>query len=78
MPSAYRRKLHARNNTITDPIIVNTGLIDAIRSYVETGSDEVSCLAAKFFDAFMHHAPFVESYEVDNFVLRNGSSLCIW
>ncbi|KAI0324520.1 hypothetical protein GY45DRAFT_1288775 [Cubamyces sp. BRFM 1775] len=75
-----RRKLHARNNTISDPIIVNAGLIDAVRSYVETGSDEVSCLAAKFFDAFMHHAPFVESYEVDNFILRNGSSLCtcIW
>ncbi|KAI0362213.1 hypothetical protein OH77DRAFT_1416438 [Trametes cingulata] len=71
-----RRKLHARNNTITDPIIVNVALIDALRRYVETGVEEVSCLAAKFFDAFMHHAPFVESYEVDNFILRNGPSLC--
>ncbi|KAI0831397.1 hypothetical protein BC628DRAFT_1312212 [Trametes gibbosa] len=75
-----RRKLHARNNTITDPIIVNSGLIDALRGYVETGIDEVTCLAAKFLDAFMHHAPFVESYEVDNFILRNGSSICncVW
>ncbi|KAI9070388.1 hypothetical protein FKP32DRAFT_1586228 [Trametes sanguinea] len=71
-----RRKVNARNNTITDPIIVNVGLIDALRSYVETGLEEVSCLAARFFDAFVHHAPFVESYEVDNFILRNGPSLC--
>ncbi|KAI0780831.1 hypothetical protein BD413DRAFT_500442 [Trametes elegans] len=71
-----RRKLHARNNTITDPIIVNASLIDSLKLYVETGLDEVSCLAAKFFDAFMHHAPFLEPYEVDNFILRNGQSLC--
>ncbi|KAI0670290.1 hypothetical protein C8Q78DRAFT_114403 [Trametes maxima] len=71
-----RRKLHARNHTVTDPIIVNSALIDALRGYVETGPDEVACLVAKFFDAFMHHAPFLESYEVDNFILRNGSSLC--
>ncbi|CDO71214.1 hypothetical protein BN946_scf184863.g9 [Trametes cinnabarina] len=71
-----RRKLHARNNTITDPIIVNASLIDTLRRYVETGMDEISCLVAKFFDAFVHHAPFVEPYEVDNFILRNGPSLC--
>ncbi|KAH9946036.1 uncharacterized protein BXZ73DRAFT_86240 [Epithele typhae] len=75
-----RRKLHARNQSVTDPIIVNSLIIDALRTYVETGLQEVSCVAAKFLDAFMHHATLVESYEVDNFVLRNGSSLstCIW
>ncbi|KAH9856975.1 hypothetical protein C2E23DRAFT_892456 [Lenzites betulinus] len=75
-----RRKLHARNDTITDPIIVSSGLIDALRSYVETGMDEVTCVVAKFLDAFMYHAPFVESYEVDNFILRNGASICscVW
>ncbi|KAI8998560.1 hypothetical protein BD414DRAFT_519687 [Trametes punicea] len=75
-----RRKLNARNNTISDPIIVDASLIDALRNYVETGLDEVSRLVAKFLDAFMHHAPFVESYEVDNFILRNGLSLCacVW
>ncbi len=73
-----RRKLHGRAATVTDPVIVNSALIDALKTYVETGLEEVSCIAAKFLDAFMHHAPLVESYEVDNFILRNGSSLCTW
>ena len=73
-----RRKMHGRNETITDPIIVNSAIIDALQTYVETGSDEVACVTAKFLDAFMHHASLVESFEVDNFVLRNGSSLCTW
>lgn len=57
---------------------MNTALIEALRGYIETGSEDVACIAAKFFDSFMHHAPFVESYEVDNFILRNGYSLCTW
>ncbi|TFK89146.1 hypothetical protein K466DRAFT_545801 [Polyporus arcularius HHB13444] len=75
-----RRKLHGRAATVTDPVIVNSALIDALKTYVETGLEEVSCITAKFLDAFMHHAPLVESYEVDNFILRNGSSLCtcVW
>ncbi|TBU65728.1 hypothetical protein BD310DRAFT_803111 [Dichomitus squalens] len=75
-----RRKLHARASTVADPIIVNAAIVDALKSYVETGLQEVSCVAAKFLDAFMHHAPLVESYEVDNFILRNGSALCtcVW
>ncbi len=73
-----RRKLNARGATVTDPIIVNTSIIEALKSYVEMGLDEVSCVAAKFLDAFMHHAALVETYEVDNFILRNGSALCTW
>ncbi|KAI0748219.1 hypothetical protein C8Q80DRAFT_1104066 [Daedaleopsis nitida] len=75
-----RRKLNARAVTGPDPIIVNSALIDALTTYVETGLDELSCIVAKFLDAYMHHAQLVEGYEVDNFILRNGSSLCtcIW
>lgn len=72
-----RRKLNARG-AVTDPIIVNSSIIEALKSYVEMGLDEVSCVAAKFLDAFMHHAALVETYEVDNFILRNGSALCTW
>ena len=73
-----RRKLHGRNSTITDPIIVETAIVDALQSYVEVGLEEVCCVVAKFLDAFMHHAALVETFEVDNFVLRNGSALCTW
>ncbi|KAI1795782.1 hypothetical protein LXA43DRAFT_1163651 [Ganoderma leucocontextum] len=71
-----RRKLNARGATVADPIIVNSSIIEALKSYIEMGLDEVSCVAAKFLDAFMHHAALVETYEVDNFILRNGSALC--
>lgn len=73
-----RKKMNTRANTATDPIIVNSALIDTLCSYVETGLDQVSCIAAKFLDAYMHQAHLVEAYEVDNFILRNGSSLCTW
>ncbi|KAH9951250.1 hypothetical protein B0H21DRAFT_272251 [Amylocystis lapponica] len=71
-----RRKTHARATTVTDPIIVSSSLMEALKSYVETEVEEVSCLAAKFLNAFVNDAAFVESYEVDNFILRNGSTLC--
>ena len=76
----HRRKMHGRNPTTldSDPIIVNSAIVDALRTYVETGLDEVACVAAKFLDAFMHHAQLVEAFEVDNFIFRNGSSLCTW
>ena len=70
--------MNARANTLIDPIVVNSALVDALQSYVETGLDQVSCIAAKFLDAYMHQAQLVETYEVDNFILRNGSSLCTW
>lgn len=72
--------MHGRNPTTldSDPIIVNSAIVDALRTYVETGLDEVACVAAKFLDAFMHHAQLVEAFEVDNFIFRNGSSLCTW
>ena len=73
-----RRKVNARAPVVTDPIIVNSAIIDALQSYVETGLQEVSCVAAKFLDAYMHHANLVETYEVDNFILRNGSALSTW
>ncbi|KAI0928528.1 hypothetical protein AcW1_005746 [Taiwanofungus camphoratus] len=71
-----RRKVHSRSVTLMDPIIVHPGLMDVLKSYVELEVDEVSCLTAKFLNAFVNNAPFVESYEVDNFILRNGATLC--
>ena len=50
----------------------------AIKLYVEQHVDELSCLLAKFLNAFIYEAALVESYEVDNFILRNCSTLSAW
>lgn len=50
----------------------------AIKLYVEQHVDELSCLLAKFLNAFVNEASLVESYEVDNFILRNCTTLSAW
>ncbi|THH33844.1 hypothetical protein EUX98_g253 [Antrodiella citrinella] len=71
-----RRKMQSRGSEMLDPTIIDSALTNALRYYVREAVDNVSCLIAKFFNAFANDSPFVESYEVDNFILRNGSALC--
>ncbi|PCH38065.1 hypothetical protein WOLCODRAFT_136025 [Wolfiporia cocos MD-104 SS10] len=71
-----RRKLHARTTTMADPVTIDAGFMNILRAYVEAKVDEVSCFVAKFLNAFINDAPFMETYEVDNFILRNGDILC--
>ncbi len=52
--------------------------MEVMKSYVDIGVDEVTCLVAKFLLSFVNDAILVESYEVDNFILRNGVTLCSW
>ncbi|KAI0079929.1 hypothetical protein K474DRAFT_1638767 [Panus rudis PR-1116 ss-1] len=71
-----RRKINSRASALSDPMIVDTDLMLAVQTYVEMGIDEVSCVAAKFLNGFVNEAPLVEPHEVDNFILRNGFTLC--
>lgn len=73
-----RRKVTSRASTVTDPIIVDARVMKAVKLYVEQHIDELSCLLAKFLNAFVSQSSLVESYEVDNFVLRNSSTLSAW
>ncbi|KAF9246494.1 hypothetical protein BU15DRAFT_40292 [Melanogaster broomeanus] len=75
-----RRRINTRTEKAADPIIVDPSLIRVLNSYVISGSEEVACIVAKFLHSLMLHASLLESYEIDNFVLRNGSTLyaCIW
>lgn len=50
----------------------------ALELYVEADVDEVSCIVAKFLNMFLTESPLVESYEGDNFILRNGKMLAAW
>ncbi|KAH7926319.1 hypothetical protein BV22DRAFT_1063234 [Leucogyrophana mollusca] len=75
-----RRKFTNRASRAPDPIIVDSVLINILGKYVMTGVDEVVRVVAKFLHSFAIHASLLESYEVDNFVLRNGKVLCscVW
>ena len=63
---------------MSDPVIVDTNLMNAVKIYVEQHHDGLSIMLAKFFNAFVTQSVFVESYEVDNFVLRNANVLGSW
>lgn len=59
-------------------MIIDPRIMSAIESYISTDTDQVQCLVAKFLHSFMTDSPYLESYEVDNFILRNGSILAAW
>ncbi len=52
--------------------------MEVLDAYLATGIDELSSYIIKFLYAFLTESPLLESYEVDNFVLRNGQVLCRW
>ncbi|KIY72162.1 hypothetical protein CYLTODRAFT_367962 [Cylindrobasidium torrendii FP15055 ss-10] len=75
-----RRKLHARGSLVSDPIIVPPELMKVLTAYLDTDQDDIVCVVARFLHTFITSSPFVEPYEVDNFILRNGVALsqCAW
>ncbi|KAF8636667.1 hypothetical protein AX17_003473 [Amanita inopinata Kibby_2008] len=70
-----RRKANNRRSLPTDPITIDAGMMNALEQYLLLDTDEISCVIAKFFNAFVMDSPFLEAYEVDNFILRNGTVL---
>lgn len=71
----FRRTINIRPSASRDPITIDAGMTNAIEQYVDMNVDEISCVIAKFFNAFLIESPLMEAYEVDNFVLRNGRLL---
>ena len=63
---------------LTDPIIIDSQLMSVLERYIDTNVDDVTCLIAKFLNMFVNDSPYLESHEVDNFILRNGRTLCAW
>ncbi|KAJ7709877.1 hypothetical protein B0H17DRAFT_1029591 [Mycena rosella] len=74
------RRLNVRGGAMTDPIVIHPDLMNVLEHYITARVDDVSCLTAKFLNTFLNDSPFLESYEVDNFILRNGRMLseCAW
>lgn len=50
----------------------------AVASLLEQELDEISLLAIQFLYAYVCEASLVESYEADNFILRNSATFYAW
>ncbi|KIK57795.1 hypothetical protein GYMLUDRAFT_228917 [Collybiopsis luxurians FD-317 M1] len=70
----HRRRLGQELQHV-DPIVVDTVLMNVLATYAAAGIDDVTCLIAKFLNTFLTDSPSLESYEIDNFILRNGEML---
>jgi hypothetical protein len=49
-----------------------------LKIILEQEQDELSKLIVQFLYAFVSEASLVESYEADNFILRNSETLSAW
>lgn len=63
---------------MVDPVIIDPRLMNALEYYMAINDDEVSSLVAKFLNLFLNDSPYLEPYEVDNFILRNGRFMATW
>lgn len=50
----------------------------SLEIYLGSNIEDVSCLVAKFLNMFLAESPFLEVFEADNFILRNGKVLASW
>ena len=74
----FRRKLSVQKPIAVDPMIVDTKIMASLELYLGSHVEDVSCLTAKFLNMFLTESPFLEPFEVDNFILRNGKVLASW
>lgn len=74
------RKVYHRWSSLIDPMIVDHRLMAAIEKYMFVDMDEVSSIVAMFLHSFMNDSAYLESFEIDNFIVRNGRTLafCAW
>jgi len=67
-----------RGSGVVDPVIVEPVILESLELYIQTGVEEIPCIVAKFLNMFILESPFLESFEVDNFILRNGKIVSLW
>jgi len=63
---------------VPDPIHVDTSFILALGNYVNARQEDISVIVAKFLYLFVKECSLLETYEVDNFILRNAGVLSSW
>lgn len=74
----FRRKLSVQKPIAVDPMIIDAKIMASLELYLGSHVEDVSCLTAKFLNMFLTESPFLEAFEVDNFILRNGKVLASW
>jgi len=67
-----------RGSGVVDPVYIDPEILTALQLYIQSDVEEVVCLTAKFINLFLTDTPFLESFEIDNFVLRNGRLIALW
>jgi hypothetical protein len=75
---ASDRRTVARATSVPDPIHVETSFIFGLGNYVDARQEEISVTVARFFYLFVKECSLLETYEVDNFILRNAGVLSSW
>lgn len=68
--------MNTRVTMASDPIIIDSVLINTLEHYIGANVEQASCFIAKFLNTFVTDSSLLEPYEVDNFILRNGRVLC--
>jgi hypothetical protein len=63
---------------VLDPIHMNISFVQALGDYVKARQEDINIIIAKFFYLFIKECSLMESYEVDNFILRNAGVLSSW
>ena len=61
-----------------DPMIIDAKIMASLELYLGSHIEDVSCMTAKFLNMFLTESPFLEVFEADNFILRNGKVLASW
>lgn len=72
------RKTAVRASTVQDPIDFGSQFTSVLGQYALVEMEEVSALIAKFVHLVSTECGFIESYEADNWILRNASVLSEW
>jgi hypothetical protein len=72
----FRRKL--QRSVVMDPMIIDAKIMASLELYLGSHIEDVSCMTVKFLNMFLTESPFLEVFEADNFILRNGKVLASW
>ena len=70
--------MNARESGVDDPIYIDPEFLSVLEVYLQSNVDDVACLLAKFLYMFLTESPFLEAFEADNFILRNGKLVASW
>ena len=72
------RKTAVRASAVHDPIDFGSRFTAVLGQYVDAEVDKIGALVATFLNLIATECSLIESYEADNYTLRNSSALSSW